>query len=163
MEFRKSELYSLGNRSGNTEVEFRKSELYSLGNSSCRASSTWDRGARKSGDGTEEVTGVEMPRKYFRDDVARKVIYLEKNRWRKKQILLAFTKSRTFSIFNTFLILLLILNFLVTNLGYRKSTQQYIFASAFREILVKKLWDFSEHFVIKQTFAFEDNHIRGKF
>ncbi len=68
VEFRKSELYSLGNRSGNTEVEFRKSELYSLGNSSCRASSTWDRGARKSGDGTEEVTGVELPRKYFRED-----------------------------------------------------------------------------------------------
>ncbi len=76
MEFRKTELYSLGNRSGNTEVEFRKSELYSLGNSSCRASSTWDRGARKSGDGTEEVTGVEMPRKcIFRDDVERKVIF----------------------------------------------------------------------------------------
>ena len=51
--------------SGNTEVEFRKTELYSLGNSSCRASSTWDRGARKSGDGTEEVTGVELPRKIF--------------------------------------------------------------------------------------------------
>jgi hypothetical protein len=66
VEFRKSELYSLGNRSGNTEVEFRKSELYSLGNSSsCRASSTWDRGARKGGDGTEEVTGVELPRKYI--------------------------------------------------------------------------------------------------
>jgi hypothetical protein len=72
VEFRKSELYSLGNRSGNTEVEFRKSELYSLGNSSCRASSTWDRGGRKSGDGTEEVIGVELPRKYFRDDVCEK-------------------------------------------------------------------------------------------
>jgi hypothetical protein len=68
VEFRKSELYSLGNRSGNTEVEFKKSEIYSLGNSSCRASSTWDRGARRSADGTEEVTGVELPRKYFRKD-----------------------------------------------------------------------------------------------
>ncbi len=83
VEFRKSELYSLGNRSGNTEVEFRKSELYSLGNSICRASSTWDRGARKSGDGTEEVTGVELSRKYFRDDVVRKVIF-RKTRWGKK-------------------------------------------------------------------------------